>query len=158
MDTSVKPKGGVLVGETVVKKAPQKPKVTPEQLDKALMNVDELMTTCLIGDSYVLLLDTAKAAHDDIPLYGDGIDVGIEARYITKEVSSLLGMKLRDITEESPNGVTYEFNGIPIRIKYIHRNWKFLKNPKVLTYHYDDYQIPNPFDVYWRKKTRFMVR
>ena len=130
-----------------------------DHLEKALLDVDDLMIRSLLQNVYLTLLDTAKAFKDQIGLYGDGIDIGIEKRYLTHEVMSTFKspiiMKHRP-SQWTDSGFVYYVGEVPVRVKFINRNYGFFRNPDVKFYLAEEYQIPNPFDNYW--KTRFLIQ
>jgi len=127
-----------------------------EQLGKALFDLDDLLVRCALQNTYFLLHETAKCAKENKELSGDGVDVGIEARYITPEVVSTLSAHIKDGGMDEKGIISYEFEGVPVRIKIIKRNYKFLKHPDSVVFMYEGFRIPNPFDGYW--KSRFLVR
>ena len=122
-----------------------------EQLNKALRALDDLMDRCVVQNQYVLADWTAHSVKNKGGLFGDGIDAMIKTKYLTKEV-------VDTIKEYSPavfgeKGFSYEFEGVPIRVKYVTKNFSFLEHPEMMIYDFEDYQVPNPFDVYWRGRT-----
>ena len=119
---------------------------TAEQLEKALLNVDDLFDRCLLGEKYFLLGDTGMSAHTNTPLFGR-IEVGIEDRYLTPEVRSTI--KDYAGAEEVDGKINYAFEGVPVEIKVIKRKYKFLENPEPVIYGFEDYQLPNPYDRYF---------
>ena len=89
---------------------------------------------------------------------GDGIDVGIEKRYLTKEVMSTFKTYRPNaiITERGMTYISqYETCDVPIRIKFIGRKYKFFEHPDTAFYLAGNYKIPNPFDNYY--KARFII-
>ena len=122
---------------------------TREELDNALIDLDDLMHRTLLQDQYVLLKETAKALYDRVWLYGDGIDIGIEDRFLTKEVMTTFKEyfipRMGEITDD---GFEFKINDIPIRVKFIHKKYDFFKFFDRRVYGPEDYQIPNNFEAY----------
>ena len=130
-----------------------------DQLNLALREVYDLFEYY----PYLLLGDTGKGAIDG-RLYGDKITIGIEKRYLTKEVRDaikthleyLVDRKYSDYMEISDDLIKYSYNGVPIECKIIHRKYPWFKYPNAIGYNYDDFKVPNPFDKYY--KARFIVQ
>lgn len=126
-----------------------------EDRDAALRDVDDLMHRCLLQDVYLILGDAALSLKEDRNLVCDGIDVGLEEKYVTPEVINTMRMYTK--AEINDKGFIYEtFPGIPVRVKFIKRRYPWFKYPEKKIYRVDEYQIPNPFHKYW--KARFLVR
>ena len=132
------------------------------ELREALLHVEDIMGRALLELDMVVLKDTAKSMKEGLELYGDGIDIGIDERYIIDNTIGILKV-LRDAerlipegTEFTKDGFEYEYHGVPIRVKFLHRRWPWFQNPSEAFYYTGNYRIPNPFDKYW--KARFIVR
>ena len=124
-----------------------------EELDNALIDLDDLMHRTLLQDQYVLLKDSAKALYDGVWLYGDGIDIGIEYKYLTKEVMTTINEYfIPRTTEINDNGFEFKIGDVPIRVKFIHRKYDFFKYFDRRMYGPEDYQIPNNFEKYYKAK------
>jgi len=122
-----------------------------EQLHNALLQVDDLFSRCVLHDIYLVLKNTARAVFDDTDLTGDGIDVGIEKRFLTKEVVSAINTILPGIELED-EGFEYSNEGVPIRVKFIQRPYYFFKNPEQKIYYAEEFQVANPFENYWKSR------
>lgn len=118
----------------------------PEDKNKALLWLDDLMARCVLDNRYVLLGETAKAVKENTEL-PDVLEAGIDKRYITKEVESTL--KTYATPEVTPFGFECVGEGVPIKFKFIQRKFAFLQNPDTKFYGPEEYQIPNPFNGYW---------
>ena len=129
-------------------------KFSQEQLDKALLDSFDLMRRVLLETTYFVLGETAKCIYENRGLDSDGIEVGIEKRYIGPEVlSTLKDWATEDIGD---NGFTYEFEGVPVRVKFIKRKYHFFQYPDMRFYGPEVYKLPNPFQNYW--KARFLIK
>ena len=117
--------------------------------NKALFWLDDLMARCVLDAKYVLLGETAKAIREDKDL-PDVLEAGLDQRYLTKEVMSTLKTYVPgDFTEA---GFVTESEGVPVHFKFIKRKFAFLQNPDIRFYGPEEYQIPNPFDGYWKSR------
>ena len=119
---------------------------TEFELDDALYDLDDLMARCQMF--YCVLKDTAKAIVDAVPLYGDGIDIGIRRIEFRKECINTIKTYQPDVVV-TDDLLEYNFNGVPVRIHVLPS-----KNPLYETYDFRwhktwQYNIPNPFDKYW---------
>lgn len=131
------------------------------QLDNALRDVFDLLDDCSLET--IVLGDTALGVRQN-KLFGDKITVGIKNSHLTRNVKSIINMRMAHMLkhhmtnpiEWDDNHILYSFGGVPIEIKIIHRNYAWFKNMDLLTYFYDNYRIPNPFDKYF--KARFIVQ
>ena len=92
-------------------------------------------------------------------LSGDGLEVGIETKYLNKTVMTTL-RDWRPQAEFTEGGMTYisEFEkcDVPIEIKFIKQNYKFFQHPDTVFYLAGNYKIPNPFEKYL--KARWLIR
>lgn len=122
-----------------------------EQLNAALRALDDLMDRCVTQNVYVLTDMTAHSVKNQGGLFGDGIDACIKTKYLTKEVVDTI--KEYSNATFTEKGFYFEFEGVPIRVKYVTKNFSFLEHPEMMIYDFEDYQVPNPFDVYWRGRT-----
>lgn len=149
------PKGNMKRSK-VINKEP-KPSFPTEALEKALRDVEDLMDSCVLSPNYILLGDTALAVWEKRGLSGDGIDVGLPTRYATAETRSTIKTTLANQgVEVGENGFTYLVDNVPVRVKLIHRKYRFFDHLDGVLYNFGDYQLPNPFELYW--KSRFLVQ
>jgi len=126
-----------------------------EKLESAFFDVFDLMQRCLLQDTFLTLGETGLALDEKRPITGDGIDIGIEKRYLTKEVRSTL-RTFHPESEITDGGMAYIHFSVPVRIKFINRNYKFFKHPESAFYLADEFRIPNPFRNYY--KARFIIQ
>src|SRR3990167_1725076 len=145
---------------------PSKSQPTLEQLNAALRAVYDLWEYW----PYMLFGDTANGVKEG-KLYGDKIELGIQSKYLTKDVLSAIKTHLQyeidrgrcEYSEVSDKWIKYTWKlnksdlvSVPIECKVIHRNYQFFKNPDHVVYNYDEFRVPNPFEKYY--KARFIVR
>ena len=133
---------------------PIKSDFSSDELYKALMNVEDLMDQLLTP--YFLLGKTADCVKHDRLLEGDGIDIGIRNKSFTQYVYDILQDQFKLQPEEVNKGFEYKVGEVPVRIKVYTRDYYFFKYPDHVVYQFGTYQLPNPFDVYW--KARGLVR
>lgn len=119
-----------------------------EQLEATLLDCFDLMGRALLDSLFLVLGDTARCLKEDKLLEGNGIDIGIEDRYVD---NALLGI-VKEYTNATvtDKGFVYDFNGVPVRCKFIKRKYDCLVYPDVKFYGPEQYRIPNQFSVYWR--------
>ena len=126
-----------------------------EELKEALFTIEDLMDQLLTP--YFLLGKTAECAKYNKLLEGDGIDIGIRDKSLTQYVYDILADQLKLTPEQIKDGFEYKaVNGVPIRVKVYSRNYYFFKYPDHVIYNFGTYDLPNPFENYW--KSRFLIR
>lgn len=131
------------------------PSFPTEALDKALRDIEDLFDRCVLSPNYILLGETALAIWEKRGLSGTGVDVGLPVRYMTAETVSTLRTALPNVKIED-DGFTYFVDEVPVRVKVIHRKYKFFEHLDGVLYNFGDYQLPNPFALYW--KSRYLVQ
>src|SRR3990167_2880955 len=79
-----------------------------EQLEATLLDCFDLMGRALLDSLFLVLGDTARCLKEDKLLEGNGIDIGIEDRYVD---NALLGI-VKEYTNATvtDKGFTYDFN------------------------------------------------
>lgn len=128
---------------------------TSDQLQEALFTIEDLMDQLLTP--YFLLGKTAECVKNNMLLGGNGIDVGIRDKSLTQFVYDILADKFKLTPDQIKNGFELKsVSDVPIRIKVYSRNYYFFKYPNQVVYNFGTYQLPNPFDVYW--KSRGLIR
>lgn len=125
-----------------------------EELLKALQNVEDWMDQLLTP--YFLLGKTAECVRYDRLLEGDGIDIGIRDKSLTQYVYDIVKTNLGLMPEDINHGFEYKVGEVLVRVKVYTRNYNFFKYPDVRVYQFGSYQLPNPFNTYW--KARGLVR
>ena len=125
----------------------------------ALYDIQDILERAMCP--YLILGDTARSIVDKGRLEGDGIYVGVEKKSLNKMALStiqfyLSGVRTPRTLEIREDGFDYIWNDVPVHVKFIGRKYKFFKNPDFKFYMANNYNIPNPFETYW--KSRFIVR
>lgn len=46
--------------------------------------------------------------------------------------------------------IEYEYKGVPVEIRIIHKDYAFLDNPESVFYRTTEFLVPNPFERYWK--------
>ena len=120
------------------------------ELETALLDVDDVMLRCTISEDYLVIGLTGKCIKDNKRLEGDGIDVGV----LSKDLN--VGRKdiMRQITgQEFVNDVlTYKVGNVPIRVRILPDGYDFFKYKDLKIYSFEDFQLPNSFDEYWKMR------
>ena len=129
--------------------------LSPEKLEDALMDMWDLASRALLQHTFIILGDAGLAMKEKRTLTGSGIDVGIPEKYLTKEVLNTFRTFHPEV-ELTAQGLTYIHFGVPVRIKFIQNNYKFFEHPEAVFYAAEDFQIPNPFNKYY--KARYLIR
>ena len=136
---------------------------TSEQLEEGFTHLDDIMNRCLIP--VTLLNDTALTIKEG-RLGGNQLDIGVRAADLTESSLSTLktlakgedlNLGIKDFNviispEEKIKEITWNYKGIPVTIKVIHREYNFFKNPDYVWYWGETYNIPNPFDKYYKAR------
>lgn len=127
---------------------------THQQILNALYFLEDMMDRA--GLPFFLLEGAAKQVKDDVPYLSlNQIDAGIDEQLVQESGKAMLRLALPSI-EIDQNTISFECDSVPVVIWIIHKNWKFFKNPDTVFYSTCNFQIPNPFDRYW--KSRFLIR
>ena len=127
---------------------------TEEELNLALREVEDLMDQLLTP--YFVGGLVGYCLRKKMIIEGDGVDIWIRDKSITQYVEDILKGYNFD-PQTLKNGFEYKAsNSVPIRVKVYTRNYYFFKYPDHVVYNFGTYQLPNPFDIYW--KTRFLIR
>ena len=133
-----------------------------QELRDALVQIEDVMDRALLSLDMIMHKDTAKAMREEMELYGDGIDIMVEDRYVIDNTIGILE-SLRDSehlipagTEITKDGFEYEYRGVPIRVKFLHQRYPWFQQPDGVFYATGNYRVPNPFEKYWR--ARFIIR
>ena len=124
------------------------------ELERALLEFHDLMARCLLQDEFIVLKDSAKALREQRGLDGNGVDVGVKKKDLNQGVmNTLKEYATKDIQDD---GFTWHFDNVPVRVKFITRNYSFFQNLDLAWNGPEVYKIPNPFEKYY--KARFLIR
>ncbi len=131
----------------------------PAQLDRALFRAEDTMNRLLCP--YFLLGKCAYDIKHSTPNVDGGqikaqkIEIGVRKADVTKEVKSMLAT-LEPTILKTKNGFEFDYEGVPIVIKIIEKDYKFFKYLDTKFYMASEYLLPNPFAEYW--KVRNLVK
>lgn len=142
----------------------QKPPPTAEELDKALLYIDDLLDRALcpfmVGGQIARCVMEQEPSLDGRKLRGRKIEILIRKRHLTKEVLSFLMVEPYKATNrdfrETETGYRMEYDNVPIEIRIIKGDYPFFRNPDNSFYMIMNLGLPNPFKEYW--KLRGVVR
>lgn len=126
-------------------------------LERALDNAEHVMESAscefFAMDELALFLKEHDA---DSLLHGmDTISIGVRRHWVTPEVASTVKM-VAPGWGTMPNEWQWEFQGVPIRVTVVERNYGYLDHLDIRPHLSSVYKIPNPFDKYWA--TRYLVK
>lgn len=118
------------------------------ELEAALLDVDDVMLRCTISEDYLVIGLTGKCIKEDKRLEGDGIDVGV----LNKDLNAGRKDIMRQITgQEFIDGLlTYKVGNVPVRVHVLPNDKDFFRYKDLKVYSYEDFQLPNSFDEYWK--------
>ena len=125
-----------------------------DELNKALFDFEDVMERAMCP--FLLLGQTAWDVKSGYMLRGDKVEVGIQIKYLTPEVLSVIKSYKNTDLDLHVKRWTYLVEGVPIIVSLIKRNYKFFKNPETKIYWGGDYKLPNSMVDYW--KARFIIR
>ena len=129
---------------------------TGEQINKALFWIDDTLDRSQIP--YLLGGELARQLFDNEDagkfIVADKIELITHERYVTKDTFGLLKTFIPWV--EKDKVIKLEYEGVPIEIKVLKRKYKFFEYPDLKFYMRDEYQIPNPFERYY--KARFIIQ
>ena len=126
--------------------------LTYEELNAGLMQLASWFEGAVCP--FILLGETAKSVKNNY-VTGNKLEIGVRQKHLARSTGGILRMLIKDI-KESADKWEFEAMGIPVVMKVLHRNNKYITNPNSIVYNFDDYLIPNPFEGYW--KTRGLIR
>lgn len=127
---------------------------TSEQITEALYYLEDLMDRA--GLPFFLLEGAAKQVHDDLAYLSlNQIDAGIEEKNVRDSGKKMLKLVLPSIQIDQ-NTISFDYGGVPIVLWIVHKKWKFFQNPDTVFYGTVNFQVPNPFENYW--KSRFLIK
>jgi len=126
--------------------------LSPDKLDQALATAEDLLTRSQVP--FLVLGDTLRGVLKE-ELYGEGIELGIRERYLTKSTLGIMKLIRPDLKVE-PGSIYFEHEGVPVDILIIKRNYKCLENPDTVFYKVTEYKIPNPLDGYFH--ARYLIK
>lgn len=118
------------------------------ELETALLDVDDLMLRCTISEDYLVIGITGKCIKEDRRLEGDGIDVGVLRKDLNAGREDIMGQITRQEFVDSV--LTYKVGNVPVRVRILPNGYDFFKYKDLKVYSYEDFQLPNPFDEYWK--------
>lgn len=117
------------------------------KLDKTMDDVIEILRTFF---PLILAGDTAGSIVYNLPPKEDKVTFQIRHTNWTKFAKNMLLTVLPQAVITDKN-ITFEFNKTPVEIKIVKRD-KYIKNPDMIFYKFENYLIPNPFDKYWKAR------
>lgn len=127
-------------------------KLTQDEALRALYDLEDLMYRCLTQSSFLALGDIGKAIKDNLDFDGSELEFGLEERYVTREVLSTLKTFAPPDAVFTEKGFSYTFGEVPVKVRFIKRKYSFFTNPEKMIYGVGEYQIPNPFEKYYRAR------
>jgi len=118
------------------------------KLDKALDYVYDILGRAQVD--FMLFGDTAYSIYKNtIPKY-QKINLGVMRHDMTEFGRRILMLTTPGIVEEDGKMKFDSPDGVPIEIRLVQKDYPFFKNPDSVLFRGDMYNIPNPFDAYWR--------
>lgn len=140
---------------------PVRPKPNPEQLEEALKSVEWIMDCA--QSEFFLMDELSRFVWDhepDVWLNSgtvDTISVGVKRNWVTGYTSSTVKSMAQEFGFGSmPNEWQWEYDGVPVRVTIIERNYKYLENLDQKPHLSSFFKVPNPFEKYWA--SRFLVK
>ena len=128
-------------------------------LQMALLHVFDMFDAAHV--QFVVLGDLAKCLHDksievfDPDLKADKVIIGVKEGELSEYAISTMKSFYSDELKEEDYGWAMSFENVPIQIKVIKKKFKFMERPDVRTLATEGFNIPNPFENYW--KSRFFI-
>ena len=123
---------------------------SPSELQAALLDVQDALERAQI--KFIVLREAAYSLFFYEDLKGESITVGVPYRQWMPECVSIL-KAWRPQVQDDDHGMHYMVGNVPVNIRVIHKNFKFLNDPDSRTYYDCFLYIPNPFNNYWRSRS-----
>lgn len=118
-----------------------------DQLEDALMDVDDLMARAALP--YFVVGDTAKAMVKNEHLYGDALHVGVRRAELIPNALSTINTHQPELQlTGNEDGFSYIWNDTLIFVHYIDSDNELFKRPDKVWHNAWEYQIPNPWKDY----------
>jgi len=125
-------------------------KYTEEQLREALYRVHDTFERVLVP--YFLTRYTAYDVVNGEHLQSrNKLTVGVQSKYLTKEVMSTLKNLMKGAIFES-NKILWVYKDIPIEVQIFKRSNKVLNHLNTVHYYIETFNVPNPFKNYWKAR------
>ncbi len=129
--------------------------INPDKLNEVLFFIEDLLDRSQI--KFLVLKDLAKqvkaSQHGLVPnLDLSCLELGILKRYMTSSGTPMLKglFNMYHIEPQwNENLIRFEYQGVPVFIRIIHRNYSFFQNPDKAFYRVTQFDVPNPFSDYW---------
>lgn len=119
--------------------------------DKAIYFVEDIMDRALAN--YVVLGETAKQMMDNPDSSPEGVlEFGILKKDYTKYAQGVLKTYLPKDAVFTERKITFEVNGSQVIIRILNKKHGVLLNPDTIHFKVAVFQIPNPFEGYWKIK------
>lgn len=142
---------------TKAKKLPIKTSTSGERtsfssadLENALIQTHDLMCRGLIQYEFIVTDEVAESIKKNLPLKGNGVDIVIPRKYVTKQVMDMFREWAdKDVNE---NGLTYKVAHVPVRIKFLKNDYDYFKYADIRVFGAEQYKIPNQWDEYWKNR------
>ena len=103
----------------------------------------------LLGDVAYQIKIAGRGALD-CPVSVEELEWGMPKKNLTAEVKSLFKTWGFIPTE---SGYEYKISNVPVKIKVYSRKYKFFEHPDQALYMVDEFNIPNPFENYWKVRS-----
>lgn len=124
-------------------------KFSSDELFSALDFVQLIMEKSMTP--FVLLKHTGRTIFDggDKLLDGDSIELGILKKNLMRYNTSTLITLMPEHTW-TQRKIAFKHKDVPVNIQIIHNDYDFLKHPDNKFYYIENFNIPNPFEEYYK--------
>lgn len=131
------------------------------KVNDTLLFIDDILQRSQIR--FLLLKEVAKQVKDtsngitpelSLPI----IEIGIQQKDLSPITYPTLKTLLKSAHVEAKYddaSIQFEKYGVPVYIKIVRRKYAFFQNPNRVFYRVTEFDLPNPFDGYW--KARFFI-
>jgi hypothetical protein len=123
------------------------------QLLKALEDAFDLFDRAMCP--FLAVGETGKLMKENRMLEGENLELGVRKNDLTEYARSTIKQFVPDVQFLNEE-LWYKFNDVPVIVKIFQKDYEFLKNPDHVWYLNEVYNIPNPFDKYY--KARFILK
>lgn len=120
---------------------------TTEELNKALFEVEGLCERAMV--KFILLGQAAKDVKEQRGISGDKLVIAIRKNDVNPYVLSVIRQYVNVVP--SDKGFEYKAHNIPVKVKFVGTKFPFFDHPDTSApYFGESYQLPNPFNEYWK--------
>ena len=124
------------------------------KLSPALLYIEDILQRALVP--FQVVGKAGLDLYNNLGLEADGVDIAILRNDLpleaSKTLTAYLDNEFSNDFDKYTKSFTFDYSGVPVRVKVIEGDYDFFKNPDFRFWMATQYKIPNPFMSYWEKR------